>query len=313
MDKYANKYITFTINDDNGIKQLKIKRKPFFYTLYTILISSVLLVCSFIFVNIVLVQVDKDRLSIELELVEFQRINEELNTLINQTQMELHEKKEEISEATDYLTKIESIIGLSTENELPLKQRVDIARLDSEQRTTLLQLIPSGSPMEKIEISSYFGYRHHPILNKKALHLGIDLRAPIGTPVYATADGIVESATFDKYNGNLITLQHIYGFKSYYAHLNKTVVESGTFVKKGDLIAYSGNTGMSSGPHLHYEVRFLSKSLNPLTFVKWDITNYTEIFEKETEISWESLVTAINHIKIQDPTPQLQLSLQEPK
>nr|WP_306458724.1 M23 family metallopeptidase [Aliarcobacter vitoriensis] len=227
--------------------------------------------------------------------------------------MELHEKKEEISEATDYLTKIESIIGLSTENELPLKQRVDIARLDSEQRTTLLQLIPSGSPMEKIEISSYFGYRHHPILNKKALHLGIDLRAPIGTPVYATADGIVESATFDKYNGNLITLQHIYGFKSYYAHLNKTVVESGTFVKKGDLIAYSGNTGMSSGPHLHYEVRFLSKSLNPLTFVKWDITNYTEIFEKETEISWESLVTAINHIKIQDPTPQLQLSLQEPK
>ncbi|MFV7791392.1 hypothetical protein ACNO6Z_11160, partial [Aliarcobacter lanthieri] len=126
MDKYANKYITFTINDDNGIKQLKIKRKPFFYTLYTILISSVLLICSFIFVNIILVQVDKDRLSIELELVEFQRINEELNTLINQTQMELHEKKEEISEATDYLTKIESIIGLSTENELPLKQRVDI-------------------------------------------------------------------------------------------------------------------------------------------------------------------------------------------
>ncbi|WP_026803693.1 M23 family metallopeptidase [Aliarcobacter lanthieri] len=313
MDKYANQYITFTINDDNGIKQLKIKKKPLIYTIYTILTSLVILICAFIFVNITLIQLDKDRLEIELELVEFKRINEELNNLISQTQMELHEKKEEISEATDYLTKIESIIGISTENELPLKQRVDIARLDSEQKMTLLQLIPSGSPMEKVDISSYFGYRHHPILNKKALHLGIDLRAPIGTPVFATADGIVENAAFDKFNGNLITIQHIYGFKSYYAHLNKTVVKSGSFVKKGDLIAYSGNTGMSSGPHLHYEVRFLSKSLNPLTFVKWDLTNYTEIFEKETEISWESLVTAINHIKIQDPTPQLQLSLQELK
>lgn len=91
------------------------------------------------------------------------------------------------------------------------------------------------------------------------------------------------------------------------------MVKSGSFVKKGDLIAYSGNTGISSGPHLHYEVRFLSRSLDPLTFVMWDMKNYTEIFEKETEISWDSLITAISHIKIQNPTPQPQLSLQAQK
>lgn len=95
MDKYANQYITFTINDDNGIKQLKIKKKPLIYTIYTILTSLVILICAFIFVNITLIQLDKDRLEIELELVEFKRINEELNNLISQTQMELHEKKEE--------------------------------------------------------------------------------------------------------------------------------------------------------------------------------------------------------------------------
>lgn len=313
MDKYANRYISFTINDDNGIKQIRVLKKPFFYTLYTLFGALIIFIFAFIFINISLFQIDKDRLSIELELIKVERLNEELNNLISETQTELFEKNEEISEASDYLTKIESIIGISTENELPLKDRVDIARLDSEQRTTLLQLIPSGSPVEFKGINSPFGYRNHPVLNRRALHLGLDLKAAVGTPVFATADGIVESAGFDKYNGNLVTLQHIYGFKPYYAHLNKTVVESGSFVKKGDLIAYTGNTGMSSGPHLHYEVRFLSRSLNPISFVKWDIKNYSEIFEKETEISWESLVTAISHIKIQEPTPQLQLSLQERK
>lgn len=313
MDKYANSYITFTINHDKGIRQLKVAKKPLFYLLYTLLTLFLIFILSFIFINLSLIQMDKDRLDIELELVESKRINEELNNILSQTQLELHEKNEEISEATSYFNQVENIIGIPTENELPLKQRVDIARLDAEQRTTLLQLIPSGSPVDDKIINSYFGYRHHPVLKRKALHMGVDLKATVGTPVYATADGIIEAASFDRFNGNLVVIQHIYGFKSYYAHLNKTVVKSGSFVKKGDLIAYSGNTGISSGPHLHYEVRFLSKSLDPLTFVNWDMKNYTEIFEKETEISWDSLITAISHIKVQDPTPQPQLSLQEQK
>jgi len=309
MDNYANKYIVFTINYDNGLKQVRVRRKPLFYTLYTFLVALVGLICFIVFVNGSLIYITQDKLKLELELVEVKRINEDLNNLINQTQMELHTKIEEIDEATNYLTKIESLIGISTEKELPLKERVDLASLSSEQRITLLQLIPSGAPLEKVNVTSHFGYRYHPILNKEALHMGTDLAALIGTPVYATADGIVESTTSNKYNGNLVTIQHIYGFKTYYAHLSKFAVQSGTFVKKGDLIAYSGNSGMSSGPHLHYEVRFLSKSLNPYSFIKWNIANYEEIFKKETAISWESLVTAINHIKIQDPTPQLQLSL----
>ena len=121
MDKYSNKYITFTINDDNGIKQIKLRKKPFFYTLYTFIGLFSIFVAAFIFINLSLIQMDNDRLDIELELVEFKRINEELNNLVSQTQLELHEKNEEISEATDYFNKMENIIGIPTENELPLK------------------------------------------------------------------------------------------------------------------------------------------------------------------------------------------------
>jgi murein DD-endopeptidase MepM/ murein hydrolase activator NlpD len=120
------------------------------------------------------------------------------------------------------------------------------------------------------------------------------------TPIYATADGIVEWAGYHKQSGygKLIILQHNYGFKTYFGHLNKIVVKSGKFVKKGDLIAYSGNSGMSNGPHLHYEVRYMSRAVNPYWFVKWDIKNYKEIFEKEKRIPWQSLVTAITQIRM---------------
>jgi murein DD-endopeptidase MepM/ murein hydrolase activator NlpD len=132
----------------------------------------------------------------------------------------------------------------------------------------------------------------------------------MNTPVYATADAIVEySGNHQKSGyGNLVILQHNYGFRTYFGHLNKVVVKSGTFVKKGDLVAYTGNSGMSSGPHLHYEVRFMSKPVNPFWFLKWDAQNYNEIFEKEKQIPWQSLITATTHIKVPNPT-RAQLSL----
>jgi murein DD-endopeptidase MepM/ murein hydrolase activator NlpD len=91
------------------------------------------------------------------------------------------------------------------------------------------------------------------------------------------------------------------------------VIESGAFVKKGDLIAYSGNSGMSSGPHLHYEIKFIQRSVDPLAFVKWSVKNYNDIFQKEKQIPWQSLITATAHIKVPVPTqtlPSSQLALQ---
>jgi len=177
--------------------------------------------------------------------------------------------------------------------------------MSSSQRATLLELIPSGSPVEYHGITSKFGYRIHPTLGTREFHRGDDMKAKLGTPVHATANAIVEWAGFHKRSGfgNLIILTHVYGFKTYYGHLKRVVVKSGQFVKKGDLIGYTGNSGLSNGPHLHYEIRFIQRALNPFYFIKWTQHHYNEIFEKEKKVPWQSLITATSQIKV---VPQMQ-------
>lgn len=123
---------------------------------------------------------------------------------------------------------------------------------------------PSRSPLdEALKITSGFGMRFHPILRKKKMHRGIDLSANRGTPVYATSDGIVEKAiTHNKY-GKMIVLKHDAVYQTLYAQLSIFEVETGTKVKKGALIGRVGSSGLSTAPHLHYEVLKDGKPVNP--------------------------------------------------
>jgi murein DD-endopeptidase MepM/ murein hydrolase activator NlpD len=237
--------------------------------------------------------------------------NKALDESIKQTQLALIDKKKELSEVSDSLSEIETLIGMTPVPEMSLQERVSATKLNSEHMATLMQFIPSGSPIEYRGVTSKFGYRIHPTLKTRELHRGLDMKAKMKTPVYATADGIVEWAGFHKRSGfgKLVILQHNYGFRAYFGHLNKIVIKSGKFVKKGDLIAYTGNSGMSSGPHLHYEIRFIQRAVNPYEFVKWSVTNYKDIFEKEKKIPWQSLITATAHIKVPNPTQTLPSSL----
>ncbi|MDQ1264413.1 MAG: hypothetical protein QG559_1414 [Campylobacterota bacterium] len=236
-----------------------------------------------------------------------------LNHSVDEIEEKLAEKKNELSQVSDSLSEIEMLIGLSPPDDMTLQERVSIAKLSSEHMATLMQFIPSGSPIEYNGINSNFGYRVDPVSNRREFHLGLDLKARMNVPVYATADGIVEVAKFDGKSGygNLVVLQHNYGFKTYYGHLNKITIQAGKFLKKGDLIGYSGNTGLVSGPHLHYEVRFIQRVLDPVEFVKWGGQNYTDIFDKEKGVPWQSLIAATAHIKVPVPTqkqPVLKLS-----
>jgi murein DD-endopeptidase MepM/ murein hydrolase activator NlpD len=127
--------------------------------------------------------------------------------------------------------------------------------------------VPSGMPVQDATLSSNFGMRNHPVLGGRRNHKGVDLAQPTGTPVYATADGVVsKAAPFSSY-GNYIQIEHGGGLETRYAHLSGFAVATGDQVRKGQLIGYVGSTGRSTGPHLHYEVRVAGDAVDPTPYM----------------------------------------------
>jgi len=302
-----DKHFTITIHDENGVKQFNLHhfvKKALVYALGFLLTIGFVATATILYLNYSIDKMEKRKEVIAGAYKELQEKNLLLKESMSETNLRLSEKKQELDNLSDSLSEIEVLIGLTPVEDLSLADRVSITKLNSQQRATLLQLIPSGSPVEYRGITSKFGKRIHPTLKRSEFHRGSDMKAKMNTPVYATADAIVEFAGSHKRSGfgRLVILEHSYGFKSYYGHLNKVVVKSGTFVKKGTLIAYTGNSGISNGPHLHYEIRFLHRVLNPFWFIKWSVENYNQIFEKEKKIPWQSLITATAHLRILTPT-----------
>lgn len=198
---------------------------------------------------------------------------------------------------------VESVLGLADEelmldeNNLALEERIDAAAIDSAVRATMFRLIPNDSPITYQRISSSYGSRINPITGKRHVHTGIDLTCKRGEEVLAPADGVVETVRpGNRGYGNYLTLRHSFGFMSSYAHLQKFKVKSGEFVSKGDVIAQCGNSGNSTGPHLHYEVRFLGRALNPQYLMDWTPENFNYVFEKENKVKWGPLVQLIDNV-----------------
>ncbi|MCM1066079.1 MAG: M23 family metallopeptidase [Muribaculaceae bacterium] len=121
-------------------------------------------------------------------------------------------------------------------------------------------------------MASGYGARRDPIYGTMKFHEGMDFSAPPGTPVYATADGTVTTASWQGLYGNMVEINHGYNYTTRYAHLSKLIATPGKQVKRGDLIGLVGNTGKSTGPHLHYEVRYRGAPQNPVNYYYYDIT-----------------------------------------
>ncbi|MCX8026823.1 MAG: M23 family metallopeptidase [Thermodesulfovibrionales bacterium] len=126
---------------------------------------------------------------------------------------------------------------------------------------------PIGWPVEG-RITSYFGNREAPRKGDNEHHSGIDISAPSGTQILATADGIVSFSGWSSGNGNVVIIEHGMGYTTLYAHNSKNLVNEGERVKRGDTIALVGSTGNSTGPHLHYEVWYKGKAVNPMKYLK---------------------------------------------
>jgi len=303
----VNDHFTITITDDNGVKQFNLHhfvKQAIIYALGFLGALALISIATMLYLDSSVDKIQEKRDGIENAYQELQDKNRHLQDTMNNTMNSLLLKKQELNELSDSLSQIETMIGIAPVADTSLQERVNLTKLNSEHMATLLQLIPSGSPIEYKGITSKFGYRIHPTLNRREFHRGSDMRAKMKTPVYATADGIVEYAGRHKKSGfgKLVILQHAFGFRSYFGHLNKIVIKSTRFVKKGDLIAYTGNSGLSSGPHLHYEIRFIHNAVNPFYFIKWNVKNYNDIFQKEKKIPWQSLIAATANLKVLKPT-----------
>lgn len=143
--------------------------------------------------------------------------------------------------------------------------------------------IPSARPVPEKQISftSGYGVRSDPFRGNVAMHAGIDLAGPVGTPIYATADGMVNRAEWANGYGNLVELNHGRGIQTRYGHLSQILVKDGQRVKRGDLIARMGSTGRSTGSHLHYEVRLDGRAVNPVPYLR--STDYLLAMQRRTE------------------------------
>lgn len=143
-----------------------------------------------------------------------------------------------------------------------------LARRAEEMAACVPNINPVNLASPQVNISSPFGIRFHPVFQQNILHTGIDLRGPVGEPVYATGDGVVESATINFHGyGNCVVIDHGFGYKTRYAHLRAMFVAPGQKVRRGDEIATIGNSGRTTGPHLHYEVIYMGSYVNPWKYL----------------------------------------------
>lgn len=171
------------------------------------------------------------------------------------------------------------------------KRLTELTELDLR---LMMSKIPSGLPTSFKMITDGFGWRTHPITKKRSFHEGLDFSCDVGTPVQTTADGVVEEAGWDNSGYGLrVIINHGYGFKTVYAHLSKALVARGQVVSRGDDIALSGNSGLSSGAHLHYEVHYLGNKLNPRQFADWGLRKFDTIFKQVKEVPWDSFADLV--------------------
>ena len=145
------------------------------------------------------------------------------------------------------------------------------------------------SNKDLVHLHTIFGLRMHPLLGYVRPHNGLDFTAPAGSPVYATGDGKVSNAQRSKSYGNVVYIDHGYQFETRYAHLTNYIVGVGQVVKRGQIIGYVGNTGLSVSAHLHYEVLYKNDAINPVNFFQRDLNN--KEYEKLIEVGSQSAIS----------------------
>ncbi len=194
--------------------------------------------------------------------------------------LESFENSELIVETTKKLDVLTKRLAIQSQS---LDEIVQLAK----NKEALLEAIPAIQPIKNDDLkrtASGYGMRYHPIHKRRKMHNGMDFSAPRGTEVFATGKARVKKAKLVAGYGNLIVLDHGFGYETYYAHLKEIKVRRGQRVGRGEVIGTVGNTGVSTGPHLHYEVRKNDRPVNPMNFYYGNLTpeEYDTMFNMST-------------------------------
>ena len=205
----------------------------------------------------------------------------ESNPIPDSARVKEMEKKKEV-QLVQSMGETELVTSMAAQlNNLSLRMAFQVKSFGAienmvKNKEKLLAAIPSIQPISNRNlnrVSSGFGYRIDPVYKDRRLHPGLDFTAPVGTPIYAAADGVVKDAGFNTGGyGNRVVVNHGFGYETLYAHMVRIKARVGTKVKRGEVIGYVGSTGKSTGPHLHYEVHKNGTQLDPIYFFYNDLT-----------------------------------------
>ncbi|WP_104748356.1 M23 family metallopeptidase [Helicobacter cetorum] len=288
--------LMITIIDEQGSKQLNFSKN-----LKRNLIISIVLILLIVglgvgFLRFLIAKMDMMTAERNAVLRDFRDLYQKNYAL----KKEIKNKREEIFIVGQKIRGLESLIEVKrgANGGVHLYDKVDLENLSLAQKKLALMLIPNGMPLNTYNTVTPTKERNHPIKRIKGVESGLDFIVPLNTPIYATADGIVD---FIKTNsnvgyGNLVRIEHAFGFSSIYAHLDHVNVRYKSFIQKGQLIGYSGKSGNSDGEKLHYEVRFLGKILNAENFLAWNLDNFQSALEENKFIEWKNLFWVLEDI-----------------
>ncbi|PLA74194.1 peptidase M23 [Hydrogenovibrio sp. SC-1] len=292
-------HFTITISDVHGSRHFSFKQFMRKFALFVVLFIILMLASSAVIIwwlNQEIVAIENNRISAQAEYNEVLEKREQAYYLLekekHKIQEELDTKSKQIQFLDQTLKGLEDLIGVESDEDALVLDRVKIAQLTTLEKQVMLEDIPNDRPVKTFKgVSSSYGWRTHPVKGSREFHRGIDYRGKYGDGVIATANGTVEYAGYHKRSGygRLVIISHDYGFKTLYGHMSKLHVKTGQVIKKGTLIGEIGSSGLSSGPHLHYEISFVQRKLNPVAFINWNLKNYDGIFKEVKGVPWGSL------------------------
>ncbi|WP_170126815.1 M23 family metallopeptidase [Helicobacter anseris] len=286
--------LVITIADEKGARQFQVHKHikkiiVWALILFFCFIGGIILLMKFLMHTMDVIALEQN-----IAISEYRYIYQQNEILKHKIQ----QKNNELNMIHQKIGDLESIIGTQKNNQkiYDKVKEIDLEQLAYQHKEMMLNLIPSGAPI--LQQAKRQNALPKEYLNRKKEALGVNFDVPKRTPVYATSDGVVDTLrlNYKKGYGNFIKINHSFGFSSLYAHLDEILLKKGDFVKKGDLIGYSGSSGGVKSPVLYYEVLFLNKILNTEIYVQWNMENFNSLLLNNNTIDWESLVWTIQDV-----------------